>query len=43
MMAMEMKNRDPDAGHAFDWGKVSDDYTKYGDIYPEIFYRKIVG
>ena len=31
-----------DAGKAFDWGRVSDDYALYRDIYPEDFYRRIV-
>ena len=31
-----------DAGKAFDWGKTSEEYAKYRDIYPEEFYRKIV-
>ena len=32
-----------DGGRAFDWGRTSEDYAKFRDIYPEIFYRKIVG
>ena len=31
-----------DAGKAFDWGRTSEDYAKYRDIYPEVFYQKIV-
>lgn len=31
-----------DAGKAFDWGRTSDDYAKYRDIYPKMFYDKIV-
>lgn len=31
-----------DNGKPFDWGRTSDDYAKYRDIYPEVFYRKIV-
>lgn len=31
-----------DAGKAFDWGRTSQDYAKYRDIYPDIFYQKIV-
>lgn len=38
---MEIKNEKIDAGKAFDWGKVSGDYAKYRDIYPDIFYGKI--
>ena len=39
---MEIKNDKIDAGKAFDWGKTSADYAKYRDIYPDIFYEKIV-
>lgn len=39
---MEIKNERIDAGKAFDWGKTSVDYAKYRDIYPELFYEKIV-
>ena len=31
-----------DKGKPFDWGKVSDEYAKYRDIYPEEFYDYIV-
>ena len=31
-----------DAGQSFDWGKTSEDYAKYRDIYPEDFYQYIV-
>ena len=30
-----------DGGKAFDWGKTSEDYAKYRDIYPPLFYKKI--
>ena len=38
-----MKIIDPniDSGRAFDWGRTSDDYAKYRDIYPKEFYKKI--
>lgn len=39
---MEIVNKNIDHGKAFDWGKVSEDYGKYRDIYPEEFYRRIV-
>ena len=39
---MEIKDKNIDAGKAFDWGKASQDYAKYRDIYPEKFYEKIV-
>ncbi len=31
-----------DSGKPFDWGRTSEDYAKYRDIYPEVFYEKIV-
>lgn len=31
-----------DGGRAFDWGRVSADYARYRDIYPELFYQRIV-
>ena len=31
-----------DSGIPFDWGKTSKEYAKFRDIYPEIFYKKIV-
>ena len=31
-----------DAGKAFDWGRTSEEYAKYRDIYPEEFYKRIV-
>ncbi|MBE6804425.1 MAG: class I SAM-dependent methyltransferase [Ruminococcaceae bacterium] len=39
---MEITNNNIDHGKAFDWGKVSKDYGKYRDIYPDEFYEKIV-
>ena len=35
-------NKDIDNGKAFDWGRVSEDYAKYRDIYPDEFYKKII-
>ncbi len=40
---MQITDSRIDAGKAFDWGKVSEAYAKYRDIYPEEFYRKIIG
>ena len=31
-----------DGGKSFDWGRTSEDYAKYRDIYPAEFYEKIV-
>lgn len=39
---MKMENPMIDAGKAFDWGRTSEDYARYRDIYPELFYEKIV-
>ncbi len=39
---MKIKNKDIDAGKAFDFGKVSTDYAKFRDIYPQEFYHKIL-
>ncbi|MCR4652683.1 MAG: class I SAM-dependent methyltransferase [Eubacterium sp.] len=39
---MEIKDSRIDAGKAFDWGRTSEAYAKYRDIYPEEFYRKIL-
>lgn len=32
-----------DGGRAFDWGRVSEDYARYRDIYPDEFYQRMVG
>ena len=39
---MEISDKRIDAGKAFDWGRTSEEYAKYRDIYPEEFYRKIL-
>lgn len=31
-----------DAGKGFDFGRTSEDYAKYRDIYPEEFYRRLI-
>ena len=31
-----------DGGRPFDWGKTSEDYAKYRDIYPPAFYDKLI-
>jgi len=35
-------NKDIDSGTGFDWGRVSEDYAKYRDIYPDAFYVKLI-
>ena len=37
---MEIRDSRIDAGKAFDWGRTSEDYAKYRDVYPELFYKK---
>ncbi len=39
---MEISNKNFDGGNAFDWGRTSENYAKYRDIYPEVFYQKII-
>ena len=39
---MEISDCRIDAGKAFDWGKTSEDYARYRDIYPDEFYQRIV-
>ena len=35
-------NKDIDNGKGFDWGRTSENYAKYRDIYPNVFYEKII-
>ena len=39
---MEIRDDRIDSGKAFDWGRTSAEYARYRDIYPELFYRKIL-
>ncbi|MGN0448190.1 MAG: class I SAM-dependent methyltransferase [Acutalibacteraceae bacterium] len=39
---MIIKNKTIDGGKGFDFGKVSSEYAKYRDIYPQEFYNKIL-
>lgn len=39
---MKIVNKNIDHGKSFDWGLTSKDYAKYRDIYPNIFYNKII-
>ncbi|MDO4275015.1 MAG: methyltransferase domain-containing protein [Eubacteriales bacterium] len=39
---MNITDKNIDGGKAFDWGKTSEDYAKFRDIYPQEFYDKIV-
>ena len=38
---MEIKDDKIDQGKPFDWGRVSEEYARYRDIYPPEFYRAI--
>lgn len=40
---MEIIDNRIDSGKSFDWGRTSEDYAKYRDIYPREFYEKIFG
>lgn len=37
-----MINERIDGGKAFDWGRTSSDYAKFRDVYPRVFYEKLV-
>lgn len=37
-----MIKTDIDKGKPFDWGKTSEDYAKYRDVYPDKFYQSIL-
>ena len=39
---MIIKDKTIDGGKGFDWGRVSSEYAKYRDIYPKIFFQKIL-
>ncbi len=39
---MIIEDKNIDGGKGFDWGKVSSEYAKYRDIYPQEFYQRIL-
>lgn len=39
---MDISDNRIDNGRPFDWGRVSEDYAKFRDIYPDTFYKKII-
>ena len=39
---MLITDKNIDSGRPFDWGRTSQDYAKYRDIYPPQFYEKII-
>lgn len=41
-IALDIVDKNIDNGNAFDWGRVSAEYAKYRDIYPQKFYDQIV-
>lgn len=40
--AKDIRIQDIDSGKGFDWGKTSEDYAKYRDIYPQEFYQYVL-
>ena len=38
---MDIRDSRIDSGKAFDWGKTSEFYARYRDIYPEEFYQRV--
>lgn len=39
---MDITLKNIDQGKSFDWGRTSEDYARFRDIYPQEFYRKII-
>ena len=39
---MNITNKNIDGGKPFDWGRTSQEYAKYRDIYPQQFFDKII-
>ena len=39
---MIIRNEEIDGGSGFDWGRTSEDYAKYRDVYPEQFYKTLL-
>ena len=40
---MNITDKNIDSGRAFDWGRTSENYARFRDVYPQEFYDKIVG
>jgi SAM-dependent methyltransferase len=38
---MDITDKRIDSGKAFDWGRTSEDYARFRDIYPEEFYKNV--
>lgn len=41
-MKMNITDKNIDAGRAFDFGRTSENYAKFRDIYPQEFYDKVI-
>ncbi|MCL2633422.1 MAG: methyltransferase domain-containing protein [Oscillospiraceae bacterium] len=39
---MEIIKKHIDGGRGFDWGRASEDYAKYRDVYPPVVYERLV-
>ncbi len=39
---MNITDKNIDSGRAFDWGRTSENYARFRDVYPQEFYDKIV-
>ena len=39
---MDIIKNDIDGGKAFDWGRTSSDYAKFRDIFPPVFFERLV-
>ena len=39
---MNITDKNIDDGKAFDWGRTSQDYAKFRDIYPDEFYKTLL-
>ncbi len=39
---MDIRDSRIDQGKPFDWGRTSEDYARFRDIYPSEFYKKIL-
>lgn len=40
---MNITDKNINSGRAFDWGRTSENYARFRDVYPQEFYDKIVG
>lgn len=40
---MSIIDKSIDGGKPFDWGRTSADYARFRDIYPDLFYERVIG